>query len=348
MFVGIGFIICTVLAVIIGVRIGRNRRANGKGAFFSGVTGIFGGAVAGFFLLVALALIDISVNGSDSKIEEIEPSVSEEQAPLESLYTVASDRTKAPYKRTVEVTLNEPVNKDQLADIAQQIKSQEDAEVERTFIGYRLESQDPDTAYWATTHYDPDLNVVILGVLENQIPESEQVASEPVSTDDAEQLASDKTNEKQAEIEAGSDLGFDAKTFARRFNVSMTDLGQPYRAKGNVDNSGVQGIFQEAFSEHLALTGTVKPQSGAVNGIIFMGTGDGTQESGARVMVVASGVVAATQPDMSAQNAFDVMLSLIQSYDGGEASSKVLNGVEYTYQRSDIFGNMLTVDSADS
>ncbi|SPJ35233.1 hypothetical protein [Kushneria phyllosphaerae] len=432
MFVGIGFIICMILAAIIGVRVGRNRRANGKGAIFSFVTGAFGAVVAGILLLIALAIIDISINGSDRETEASEPAVSEQSSSpdtsddtsntsesaaatndgpkqFDDVIAMAEDFNDYPPEfnefsvvdsdplhiqllpTVVEGDLNEVVHdtnwraalygayntfihtdadhvivdaiprqyaslmdrdSPELLDdqkITLNLSRDEALEVVQSLIDVDslegLKARDPEwdfygwTEDWNSIYYtegDPGLDAFIDAL--EPYTQGGEISTNPTSAESA----------KSAEIEAGSDLGFDAKTFASRFNSAMADLGQPYRAEGNVDNSGVQGVFQEMFSEHLAVTGTVKPESGAVNGVIFMGTGDGTQESGARVMVVASGVVAATQPDMSVQNAFDVVMSLLQSYDGGEAVSNTLNGVKYTYQRSDMIGNMLSVDSAES
>ncbi|WP_147301517.1 hypothetical protein [Kushneria indalinina] len=391
------------------------------------MTGVFGGTVAGFFLLIALALIDITINGSE--IEDVEPAANDQanttdNAPgtseppsvasdgpeqFDDVIAMAEDFNDYPPEfdafsvlesdplhiqllpTVVEGDLNEVVhdtnwraalygayntfihtdadhvivdaiprqyasltNRDspELLDdqkITLELSRAEALEVVQELIDVEsledLKSLDPKWGFygwtddWNSIYYSdqqPGLNAFINEL--SPYASGGEVSTKPTSAESA----------KSAEIESGSDLGFDAKTFAKRFNSAMADLNQPYRADGNVDNSGVQGVFQEAFSEHLALTGTIKPQSGAVNGIIFMGTGDGTPESGARVMVVASGLVAATQDSMSPQDAFEVVMSLLQSYDGGDSVSQTLNGVKYSYQRSDMFGNMLTVDSAES
>jgi len=87
---------------------------------------------------------------------------------INDLYFVNLDEELPPYKRTVEVTLYQRVNEDTLEKIALAIKADGQRSVERTFIGYRLEQQDPDTAYWGTTHYNPELRVHVSGLTAKQ------------------------------------------------------------------------------------------------------------------------------------------------------------------------------------
>ncbi|GEN25411.1 hypothetical protein HCU01_33600 [Halomonas cupida] len=138
----------------------------GKGAFLrhflGGVLGLFSGLVA---LSLAFGLSgETSVTGQDDKGNQSVDSASSTHQDLSNHYEVISDQVNAPFKRTVEVVLHERVSEDQLEEIGRSIKAMDDEEVERTFIGYRLDSQPSDSAYWGTTHYNPTLNVVILGL----------------------------------------------------------------------------------------------------------------------------------------------------------------------------------------
>lgn len=75
---------------------------------------------------------------------------------------ILSDEHKGSIKRTVEVELEERTDTATLAMIAKRIKATEQREYERTFIGYRLKEGDGNS-YWATTHFNPELEVKILG-----------------------------------------------------------------------------------------------------------------------------------------------------------------------------------------
>lgn len=62
-------------------------------------------------------------------------------------------------KRSVEVVLPERIDKQQLEALARHIYQDRPG---NTFIGYYIEGEG-DYAYWATTHYNPELDVQILG-----------------------------------------------------------------------------------------------------------------------------------------------------------------------------------------
>ncbi|WP_339885234.1 hypothetical protein [Vreelandella maris] len=62
-------------------------------------------------------------------------------------------------KRSVEVLLAERINKAQLTNVAKYLF---EGGHDNTFMGYYIEG-DSDYSYWATTHYNPELNVRILG-----------------------------------------------------------------------------------------------------------------------------------------------------------------------------------------
>ncbi|APC15115.1 hypothetical protein BLL42_05050 [Pseudomonas frederiksbergensis] len=78
-------------------------------------------------------------------------------------YTITQDESRAPVKRTVEVELVSRVNEADLALVAKEIFAQGKNKTDRTFIGYRVDGKTKGT-YWATSHYDPDLKVVIRGL----------------------------------------------------------------------------------------------------------------------------------------------------------------------------------------
>lgn len=74
-------------------------------------------------------------------------------------YKITMDETMKDIKRTVEVVLPERVDEPTLKALAETIHK---AGFKRTFIGYRLKGEE-DGVYWATTNYNPNLKVSILG-----------------------------------------------------------------------------------------------------------------------------------------------------------------------------------------
>ncbi|MCG9005130.1 hypothetical protein LH426_11690 [Laribacter hongkongensis] len=78
-------------------------------------------------------------------------------------YTITADERKRNTKRSVEVLLDERISKDALTIVANKIKADEPETFERTFIGYRIKGVS-DSSFWATSHFDPDLDVKIHGI----------------------------------------------------------------------------------------------------------------------------------------------------------------------------------------
>ncbi|MCT7948083.1 hypothetical protein [Shewanella septentrionalis] len=100
-------------------------------------------------------------------------------------YTITEDIITAPYKRSVEISLPSRTNEETLYALAEKIHSQSSIDVQRTFIGYRIVGDHENQAYWATTHYNPNLEVKILGeslstykkIKESKEPEGEMIGS---------------------------------------------------------------------------------------------------------------------------------------------------------------------------
>lgn len=131
-------------------------KEKGRGWFMRNwIAGTMGGIFAVALLGVGIAT---GLIGDASKED-----VTTETEPRASGYSIASDVYKARIKRTVDVALEQRVSEADLTDIATEIKAQAKQDTDRTFIGYRVDGKDTG-AYWATTHYDPDLKVTIQGM----------------------------------------------------------------------------------------------------------------------------------------------------------------------------------------
>jgi hypothetical protein len=77
---------------------------------------------------------------------------------FEGLYKIEKDEYSAPWKRTVEVTLYKELTEEELTLMARSIKAAAKTPTERTFIGYWYVGY-PDVGYWATTHYNPEMEI---------------------------------------------------------------------------------------------------------------------------------------------------------------------------------------------
>ena len=81
---------------------------------------------------------------------------------------VVQDERMGRIKRSIVVDLSRPISKDMLEDIGHQLRGQAWG-FERTFIAYFLPGMVDGCGAWATTHFNPKLEVRVVGfTLENQ------------------------------------------------------------------------------------------------------------------------------------------------------------------------------------
>jgi len=119
--------------------------------------------------ITADALSELSRQGAEAEL--VSPAESDTSG-----YTVVSDEYHTRIKRTVLVALDTRVTEAELTIIAQAIKSQATHSTDRTFISYRVEGA-TSGMYWATTHYDSDLNIRIIGMTAS---EAEEAKAKPI------------------------------------------------------------------------------------------------------------------------------------------------------------------------
>ena len=93
-----------------------------------------------------------------------QPQAAESIIPTDVSYSVIATDNVPGIKRSLDVRLNKEVSEETLRAIALKLKSNESQEYERTFIGYYLPGMTIDAGYWATTHFNPTLDVRILGL----------------------------------------------------------------------------------------------------------------------------------------------------------------------------------------
>lgn len=95
-------------------------------------------------------------------------------------YTVIDTDIIPGIKRSLDVRLNQKVSQDVLRAIALELKSNDSRQYDRTFIAYYLPGMTVDAGAWATTHFNPTLDVRILGLT---VPEEKALVTEPLAAD---------------------------------------------------------------------------------------------------------------------------------------------------------------------
>ena len=99
-----------------------------------------------------------------------------ETIPNEVTYSIIEMNVVQGIKRSLDVRLNRTVSEEVLRVIALELKKQDPKKYERTFITYYLPNMKVGAGAWATTHFNPDLDVRILGLT---IEEEKSFINEP-------------------------------------------------------------------------------------------------------------------------------------------------------------------------
>lgn len=88
--------------------------------------------------------------------------------PKDVTYTIIDENIVPGLKRSLEIRLNKKVSEQVLHSIAMKLRNADSNSYEHTFIGYYLPGMEVNAGYWATTHFNPELEVRILGMTVEQ------------------------------------------------------------------------------------------------------------------------------------------------------------------------------------
>jgi len=132
-----------------------------------------------FIWLIAIPGL-ITVGCEDRQQEDRQQSESSPHMasiPADVSYFIIDSDILPGVKRSLDVRLNKKVSEDTLRAIALKLKSQDSREYERTFICYWLPGMEVGSGAWATTHFNPELEVRIQGLTAEE--EKAQLAEPP-------------------------------------------------------------------------------------------------------------------------------------------------------------------------
>ena len=79
-------------------------------------------------------------------------------------YKVLSDQHYSTVKRSVDVMLDQRLDKADLRKIANTLKNRDKHDYDKTVIGFYIAAEDRSGGYWATATYDPALTLRINGI----------------------------------------------------------------------------------------------------------------------------------------------------------------------------------------
>jgi hypothetical protein len=91
-------------------------------------------------------------------------------------YTIIEKSSMGNIKLSIDIRLEQKVSKDFLQKLALKLRQDEPIKYDRIFICYLLPGMTPGAGAWATSHFNPNLKVEILGTT---IEEEKALMSKP-------------------------------------------------------------------------------------------------------------------------------------------------------------------------
>jgi hypothetical protein len=130
--------------------------------------------------LLAIALLALIGCGHEPQPQVAEPTKRNANIPVEVSYPITKDEDDGglnPERRLVDVKLNIKVTPEVLREIALEVKAKEKRQYERTVMFYYLPVEFPELTRqpWASTHFDPVLEVKILGLSQKEEAEMRKI-----------------------------------------------------------------------------------------------------------------------------------------------------------------------------
>ena len=132
------------------------------------------------FILSFIYFLVISC--SNTKLGKYNP----ESLPEKFSYTIAKDLSNPNLeKNEIYVDISEKLTEGQIATLAEELYNQKDKE-RRFYIFYQLQDEKNNNVAWATSHFDPELEINIIGSTkiedENMLKSSKEIDGEILGT----------------------------------------------------------------------------------------------------------------------------------------------------------------------
>ena len=140
--------------------------------------------------------------------------------------------------------------------------------------------------------------------------------------------------------------------FSNNFNHFAIENNLEFRIRNISIKSGeYNNVFTYMFNDNIGLTGQLNKSSNSLRSITMIGSGDGTVNSGLDLLLVMGGVIAAVNPELSANSRGKIMkdLGIIgDDIDPSQLSGSVnRNGNKYFISYNDLTGLMFGVQNAN-
>ena len=206
--------------------------------------------------------------------------------------------------------------------------------------------------YWSVLSVQTDTQT-----LASQQQEEERMTSEPViaSIPEEQQASSDVQKQEEQATTSGTRLvlGYTIEEFVERYNQASKamEVDVRYSVKQESDNGKALTVQLEAtLHENMAMILTADNKTREVQSLAFIGSGDGTAESGIYILFgILATVMAIENPLMPV----DEREKIIKDFDISRLSAErkieiTRDNVEYTLSQYESFGTMLVAAPKDS
>lgn len=137
-------------------------------------------AVTPLVLIASICLLFAACEDSSQIASQSSPLVETASTaiPGDVIFTVVTEDSIPGIKRSLDVRINKRVSEDVLRAIALELHGRSPQKYERTFMIYLLPEMHEGDSAWATTHFNPDLEVRVLGLTPM---EANALSAEPIA-----------------------------------------------------------------------------------------------------------------------------------------------------------------------
>jgi hypothetical protein len=178
-------------------------------------------------------------------------------------------------------------------------------------------------------------SAVTLGAMAEPSPE----ATSSPAPQSKEVVAQAKPTSSPTAEPAKANLGITVGRFTELFNQHASKMDKPWRLRDvKISDDG----FKYMLTDTLGLVGSVG-RDNMLEGLIFIGSGDGTPGSG---LDVFAAMVIAYSAAIGSDNVKHgpVIMDLVEKFDGTNQSEKIVNNVQLSYVNSEATGSIFTVE----
>ncbi|HEU4471870.1 MAG TPA: hypothetical protein VFR58_12335 [Flavisolibacter sp.] len=188
--------------------------------------------------------------------------------------------------------------------------------------------------------------VLVLLIIALAATQGEAAPETPAKTESAPAPEPAPAAEKEPEqkgqflFKAPEDFKTAFNTQAGASNINL-EIGDVSTQEGEVNNT-----FNATINENLAIVGSVHKTNGTVQSIMMIGTGDGTAQSGANIILCMGAVIAAADPSIKPEGRMEILkeLGLMGDADVMNLSTKTeRNGIKYSINSNEVTGMILSV-----